>query len=97
MLNSGNTELHNIEVDYPSASFGIPSLAAGQAFHYRFQLQDAGRMKIEFSDSAEKPHSGKGPYAAEGQQGTLTITLDGSGKNVWTANLHPHVPMPKGE
>lgn len=97
VLNSGSTELHNVEVDYPSASFGIPSLAPGQAFHYRFQLQDAGRMKVEFSDSAHKTHSGKGPYAAQGQQGTLAITLDGSGKNVWTANLHPFVPTPKGE
>ena len=97
VLNSGNTELHNIEVDYPSASFGIPSLAPGQAFHYRFQLQDAGRMKVQFSDSAQKAHSGVGPYAAEGQQGTLTITLGGSGKNVWAANLHPAKPIPKGE
>jgi hypothetical protein len=97
VLNSGSTELHNIEVDYPSASFGISSLAPGEAFHYRFQLQDAGRMKVQFFDSAKKSHSGIGPYAAEGQQGTLAITLDGSGKNVWTANLHPSVPTPKGE
>lgn len=95
--NAGNTELHSIEVDYPSASFGIPNLSPGQVFHYRFQLRDAGRMKVQFFDSAEKQHSGTGPYAAEGQRGTLSITLDGSGKNVWTANLHPTVPTPKGE
>src|SRR5665213_3604197 len=72
VINSGATELHNIEVDYPSASFGISSLAPGQMFHYRLQLRDAGRMKVQFQDSAEKPHSGKGPYASEGQHGTLT-------------------------
>lgn len=97
VLNSGNTELHNIEVDYPSASFGISSLAPGQAFHYRFQVRDAGRIKVQFFDSAERQHSGTGPYAAEGQRGTLSITLDGSGKNVWAANLQPTVPTPKGE
>ncbi len=92
VVNSGATELHNIEVDYPSASFGISSLAPGQTFHYRFQLRDTGRMKVQFFDSAEKPHAGTGPYAAEGQRGTLTITLDGSGKNLWTASLHPSAP-----
>ncbi len=97
VVNSGRTELHNIEVDYPSASFGIPSLPPGQDFHYRFQIRDAGRMKVEFSDSAEKTHSGTGPYVAEPQQGTLVLTLDGSGKNVWNPNLHPSVQTPKGE
>lgn len=97
VINSGATVLHNIEVDYPSASFGISSLEPGATFHYRFQIQDAGRMKVEFYDSSEKAHSGKGPYVAQGQQGTLTITLDGSGKNDWAAHLHPAVPTPAGE
>jgi hypothetical protein len=97
VVNSGATELHNIEVDYPSASFGISSLAPGATYVYRFQIQDAGRMKVEFSDSKEQPHSGKGPYVTQGQQGTLTITLDGSGKNQWAAQLHPAVATPPGE
>ncbi|HVC89528.1 MAG TPA: hypothetical protein VND66_02795 [Acidobacteriaceae bacterium] len=97
VINSGTTVLHNIEVDYPSASFGISSLEPGATFHYRFQIQDAGRMKVEFYDSSEKAHSGKGPYVAQGQQGTLTITLDGSGKNDWASHLHPAVPTPAGE
>ena len=97
VTNSGATELRNIEVDYPSASFGFSSLAPGATYVYRFQIQNAGRMKVEFSDSKEQPHSGKGPYVAQGQQGTLTITLDGSGKNQWAAQLHPAVATPPGE
>lgn len=95
--NTGKTELHNIEVDYPSASFGISSLAPGAAYSYRIQLRDAGRMKVEFFDQAEQPHSGVGPYAAEGQQGTLLLLLDGSGKNTWTSNLHPAKAAPAGD
>ncbi len=97
VTNAGATEIHNIEVDYPSASFGISELAPGASFHYRLQLQDAGRMKVQFFDSAEKPHSGTGPYAVQGQQGTVSITLDGSGKNIWTEKLAPQVTVPKGE
>ncbi len=97
VVNSGTTDLHNVEVDYPSASFGISDLAPGATYIYRIQLQDAGRMKVEFSDSKQQPHSGKGPYVEEGQQGTLTLTLDGSGKNQWAARLHPASTAPAGE
>ncbi len=97
VVNSGTTDLHNVEVDYPSASFGISNLAPGATYVYRIQLQDAGRMKVEFSDSKEQPHSGKGPYAKEGQQGTLVLTLDASGKNQWTPQLHPEATAPAGE
>ena len=97
VVNSGTTDLHNVEVDYPSASFGVSSLAPGAIYIYRIQLQDAGRMKVEFSDSKEQPHSGKGPYAEQGQQGTLTLTLDGSGRNQWNAQLHPEVKPPAGD
>jgi hypothetical protein len=97
VVNSGTTDLHNVEVDYPSASFGISNLAPGATYIYRIQLQDAGHMKIEFSDSKEQPHSGKGPYVQEGQQGTLTVTLDQSGKNQWAPQLHPEATAPAGE
>ena len=97
VVNSGTTDLHNVEVDYPSASFGMSNLAAGATYVYRIQLQDAGRMKVEFSDSKEKPHSGKGPYVEEGQQGTLTLTLDGSGRNQWSPQLHPEATAPAGD
>ena len=97
VVNSGTTDLHNVEVDYPSASFGISNLAPGATYVYRIQLQDAGRIKVEFSDSKEQPHSGKGPYAKEGQQGTLVLTLDASGKNQWNPQLHPEATAPAGE
>jgi hypothetical protein len=97
VVNSGTTELHNIEVDYPSASFGFSSLAPGATYVYRIKLQDAGRMKVEFFDSKQQPHSGKGPYAEQEQQGTLTLTLDESGKNEWAPQLHPTVTAPTGD
>jgi hypothetical protein len=97
VVNSGSTELHNIEVDYPSASFGFSSLAPGATYVYRIKLQDAGRMKVEFFDNKQQPHSGQGPFVEQGQQGTLTLTLDGSGKNTWDARLNPAVTAPAGK
>jgi hypothetical protein len=97
VVNSGTTDLHNVEVDYPSASFGVSNLAPGATYIYRIQLQDAGRMKVEFSGRNEQPHSGKGPYVKEGQEGTLTLTLDASGKNQWAPQLHPEATVPAGD
>ena len=97
VVNSGTTDLHNFEVDYPSASFGMSNLAPGATYVYRIQLQDAGRLRVEFSDNKEQPHSGKGPYVKEGQQGTMTLTLDASGKNQWDAQLHPEAAAPAGD
>ncbi len=97
VINSGTTELHNVEVDYPSASFGMSNLAPGATYIYRIQLQDAGRMKVEFYDGKEQIHFGKGPYVEQGQQGKLTLTLDASGKNEWAPELQPAVTAPAEE
>lgn len=94
VVNSGKVEVHNIEVDYPSASFGISSLPPGAQYHYRFKIQDSGRMKVEFFDNAEHSHQAKGPYLSQGQQGTMQITLDSSGAARWQTNLRPNIPDP---
>jgi len=94
LRNVGPSELHNIEVDYPSASFGVSSLAPGATFQYRFQIQDAGWTQATFFDSAEHRHIDKGPYLAEGQRGTLDVRLDGNGTAQWKPELHPTVAAP---
>jgi hypothetical protein len=73
-----------IEVDYPSASFGVGTLAPGGEFHYRFKLQGSGELKMEFTDAAGKPHSATGPVVHEGQDGKLTIAIDPADRVQWT-------------
>ncbi len=38
-----------LEVDYPSASFGVNSLAAGADYHYRIQLRGSGPIKVQYT------------------------------------------------
>lgn len=97
VINSGATTLHNIEFDYPSASFGVPLLAPGAEIRHKVRLTDTGRMKADFFDSRHTKHSGNGPFAAEGQRGTLILTLDGTGRFAWDANLKPTVTAPKNQ
>ncbi len=76
-----------LEVDYPYASFGADSLAAGATFHYRIQVQGSGQLKMQYTDPHEHQVQIKGPSLAEKQEGTLEIVLLPNGK----AEFHPHL------
>jgi hypothetical protein len=81
--NTGNAELRNIEVDYPNASFGLPTLAPGQQFQYEFQTEDPGRLTVKFEDAGGKSFSDKGPAVVANQRGTLQIDLNVNGHVGW--------------
>jgi hypothetical protein len=64
-----------LEVDYPSASFGADSLAAGAEFHYRIQLRGSGPLNVQYTASDGKQEKISGPTLTERQEGRLTIVL----------------------
>lgn len=76
-----------LEVDYPSASFGDESLAAGSAFHYRIQLQGSGRLKVQYTKPGGVQIQINGPTLAERQEGHLEIVLLPEGKADFQPNL----------
>ena len=85
--NTGAAPLRLIEVDYPSASFGLQSLDPHGAYHYHFKIQGTGPVTITFTDAAGKSHTVAGPILREGQQGTLHITIDPSNGVSWGLHL----------
>jgi hypothetical protein len=87
--NDGATPLHVIEVDYPSASFGMQTLDAHSTYHYHFKIQGSGPISISFLDSAGKPHTATGPTLTQGQQGNLKITINEAAVVSWGASLSP--------
>lgn len=76
-----------LEVDYPSASFGVDSLAPAADFHYRFQVRGSGQLKVTYTAANGKVIQISGPSLAERQQGTLEIVLEPGGK----AEFHPQL------
>ena len=68
-----------VEVDYPSASFGVQALAPGSDFHYRFKVLGSGDMKLIYTDDAHQSHSVNGPFLKEGAEGALGITITSAG------------------
>lgn len=80
-----------LEVDYPSASFGDDSMSAGAVFHYRFQLQGNGPLKVQYTEAGRIQRQISGPTLVERQEGQLEIVLLPGGK----AEFHPHLtPAP---
>jgi hypothetical protein len=79
-----------LEVDYPSASFGADSLADGADFHYRFQVNGSGQLKVSYTAANGKTVQISGATLAERQQGTLEIVLEPGGK----AEFHPQLTPP---
>ena len=72
-----------VEVDYPSASFG---LAAGAEIHYRFKVRGSGPLTVQYSDRAShQVRQISGPGLSEHQEGRLEIVLLPGGK----AEFHP--------
>ncbi len=81
--NDSGSPIKLVEVDYPSAGFGVGSLAAGARFPYRFKLQGSGPVKVDFTDVAGKVHHAEGPMLKEGQTGNLVVAIDASYQVHW--------------
>ncbi|MGD0911392.1 MAG: hypothetical protein ABR928_05820 [Terracidiphilus sp.] len=86
--NRTGTTIHQVEVDYPSASFGINTLTAGQIYPYRFKVQGEGQLKVSYTDSDGKQVHLQGTRLAEGDQGLYLIILLPDGKAQWVPSLN---------
>jgi len=76
--NASGAAVNVVEVDYPSASFGKETLAEGAEYRYRFKIQGDGPVKVLWTDAGNREHSVAGPVLREGEEGTLTVTLQAS-------------------
>ncbi|HUA91399.1 MAG TPA: hypothetical protein VL991_02470 [Terracidiphilus sp.] len=79
-----------LEVDYPSASFGTDTIASGTDFHYRFQVQGNGAVKLQYTDASGRQIQITGPTVADRQEGRLEIVLLPGGRAEFHPQLTPH-------
>ena len=87
--NQSGQAVRELEVDYPTASFGINSLAPGATMHYRFQVRGSGPVKVEYIANGEKPVHSQGLTLEERQHGQLLIRLLPLGKVEFVPSLQP--------
>ncbi len=91
--NQSGQAVRELEVDYPTASFGTNSLAPGATMHYRFQIRGSGPVKVEYTSGDEKlPNKlvrAQGLTLTEHQHGQLMIRLLPLGKVEFVPSLLP--------
>ena len=87
--NQTGQAIRELEVAYPTASFGSNGLAPGATMHYRFQIRGQGPVKVEYTAPDGKTARAQGLTLAEHQQGRLTIRLLPQGKVEFLPNLQP--------
>ena len=80
-----------IEVDYPSASFGVQALPPGKDYYYRFKVIGEGKMKLTYTDAANHEHKSDGPDLKEGAEGPVTILIAPDGIH-WRTTLGSKPP-----
>jgi hypothetical protein len=74
-------DIHQLEVDYPSASFGQDFLASGASYHYYPKIIGSGPVKVTFNDVNGKSHTATGPVLQEGLRKELVIVI-GEGERI---------------
>jgi hypothetical protein len=87
--NQTGQPIRELEVDYPTASFGTNTLTPGEAMHYRFQIRGSGPVKVEYTSPDGTIHHVQGLTLVERQQGQLTIRLLPQGKAEFLPKLQP--------
>lgn len=83
--NRTGAAIEQLEVDYPSASFGSDRLAADGVYRYRIQLRGDGPLKVQYTAADGKQVQVTGPNVVERQEGSLQIFLLPGGR----AEFHP--------
>jgi len=87
--NQTGQPVRELEVDYPTASFGTNTLTPGTAMHYRFQIRGSGPVKVEYTSPDGATHHAQGLSLQERQKGQLTIRLLPQGKVDFLPTLQP--------
>lgn len=75
VTNTSSEKVSNIAIEYPEASFGINSLAAGQSYQYRIKPTSTGPLKIAFLNSHAQDRTFTGPVVHKDDEGSIEIKV----------------------
>jgi hypothetical protein len=84
--NNAAVPLRNVEVDYPGAAFGTPSIKPGGSYWYHIKPSDDGDLTLSFEQENGSAIKRKIATVKSGQAGRLIIlVVQKDGK--WTTSL----------
>ena len=86
--NRTGVPVSQVEVDYPSASFGVDKLAPRAIYPYRFQIRGEGQINVSYTLPDGKLVHVNGPKVQEGNEGTMLIILLPKGEIQWIPDIY---------
>jgi hypothetical protein len=89
ITNNSGAAVTGVQVDYPSASFGLNTIPDRSDYHYRFKILGSGKPRITFTDAQRKTHVADGPELHENEEGTLGISIGPGNQVSWQPSLSP--------
>jgi len=89
VANRTGGDIADLQVDYPSASFGTDKLPNDADFKYRFKIQGSGPIKLSYTDAGHHDLAISGPNLYEGQRGILRITINLPDNAIFSPQLSP--------
>ena len=87
ITNRRSTPVTLVEIDYPSASFGVQKLSPGEDFHYRFKVLGSGPTTLLWSEPSKRDQKNSGPELREGDEGSLIVTFPADAPPTWSLQL----------
>jgi hypothetical protein len=88
VVNHAGQAVTELEVSYPSASFGATKLEPGAEYKYHFQVRNSGPMAVDYVNAAGKHVHVEGTALDESMQGTVQIDLLAGDKVEFHPALH---------
>ena len=73
--NHSSAALRNVEVNYVSASFGVPYLAPAAGYHKYVEPLRSGKLQVKYVDEAGKEHVSIGPAIDSKQSMAVTCEV----------------------
>lgn len=87
VVNHSGQSVQDVEVDYPSASFGIDSLKSEAVYHYRLKISGSGKIHAQYAGPMGTTIRVDGPILRQNQQGDVAIQLLPQNKILFSAHL----------
>lgn len=90
IVNDTGGAVSEVEVDYPSASFGKDRMTAGATYDYRFKVLGSGPVKVEWLNGKGQQQTITAGHLtlSEGDEGALDVVLHMTGAEINFRSIH---------
>ena len=81
--NNASVPIRNVEVDYPGAAFGAPTIVPGKSYWYHIKPTGDGEVSLSFEMDNGKTFHQKGPTVHASDRGKMILIVEQDATQQW--------------